>query len=42
MLLDIIPVANEGQGIAFDRTEKDNIIYTIDKEQRVVNKSVCE
>lgn len=41
-LLDIIPVESQGQGIAFDRSQRNNVIYTIDKEQRVVNVSVCE
>ncbi len=34
-LIEKIPIANTGQGIAWDRTDKD-VIYTIDKQNRKV------
>ncbi len=40
-LIKIIPLDCQGQGIAWDRSKSDNVIYSIDKEQRAINASVC-
>jgi hypothetical protein len=40
--IKIIPFDCQGQGIAWDRSKANNIIYSIDKEQRVVNVSICD
>lgn len=40
-LINVIPLDCLGQGIAWDRYEKDNVIYSIDKAQKIVNVSMC-